>query len=90
MNPIILAQVTAAQRQYETDRNHDERMPESATRIEFGRGQIKATISGDGDFVEATIVDSRPVEGPKLGQANQSPGRVLPPNDPRYAGKAGR
>lgn len=61
---------------------------DDSTKIEFGRGQLKATITGD-SIVETKISDNRPVEGPRLGMNDPKPS-VTAKAPERYSGKAGR
>lgn len=89
MHPAFQAQVDAALSSFRQEAlDAAKPLTDESTKIEFGRGDLKAQITGT-DIVETKITDSRPVEGPKLGM-NDKVSTAIPKGDARYSGKAGR
>jgi hypothetical protein len=90
MHPTVQSQVDAAIAGLRKETSNAAKpLYDDSTKIDFGRGQLTAQISGQ-NIVESTISDKRPVEGPQLGKDPKSGSPLLSAANPRYTGKAGR
>lgn len=71
MNPLIQAQINAAQKDAARVFDDNPVVDLDSRKIAVGR-DFEIKISAPGNIVTAETVSNRPVEGPKLGQVKQS------------------